>query len=62
MNLEKILIIEDESDVAELLAYNLSKEGYQPFVAHEGVTGLQRSQEFHPDLVILDLMLPGMDG
>ena len=62
MNLEKILIIEDEHDVADLLAYNLSKEGYQPFVAHEGVTGLRRSQEFHPDLVILDLMLPGMDG
>lgn len=62
MNLEKILIIEDEHDVDELLAYNLSKEGYQPFVAHEGVTGLRRSQEFHPDLVILDLMLPGMDG
>lgn len=62
MNLEKILIIEDEHDVANLLAYNLSKEGYQPFVAHEGVTGVQRSQEFHPDLVILDLMLPGMDG
>ena len=62
MSLEKILIIEDEHDVAQLLAYNLSKEGYQPFVAHEGVTGLRRSQEFHPDLVILDLMLPGMDG
>ena len=62
MSLEKILIIEDEHDVAQLLAYNLSKEGYQPFVAKEGVTGLQRSQEFHPDLVILDLMLPGMDG
>jgi len=62
VNLEKILIIEDEHDVADLLAYNLSKEGYQPFVAHEGVTGLRRSQEFHPDLVILDLMLPGMDG
>ena len=62
MSLEKILIIEDEHDVAQLLAYNLSKEGYQPFIAHEGMTGLQRSQEFHPDLVILDLMLPGMDG
>ena len=62
MSLEKILIIEDEHDVADLLAYNLSKEGYQPFVAHEGVTGLRRSQDFHPDLVILDLMLPGMDG
>jgi two-component system alkaline phosphatase synthesis response regulator PhoP len=62
VSLEKILIIEDEHDVAQLLAYNLSKEGYQPFVAQEGVTGLQRSQEFHPDLVILDLMLPGMDG
>jgi two-component system alkaline phosphatase synthesis response regulator PhoP len=62
VSLEKILIIEDESDVAELLAYNLAREGYQPFVAHEGVSGLQRSQEFQPDLVILDLMLPGIDG
>lgn len=60
--MEKILIIEDERDVADLLAYNLSKEGYQPFVSHEGTAGLQRSREFQPDLVLLDLMLPGMDG
>lgn len=62
MSVEKILIIEDESDVAHLLVYNLSKEGYQPFVAQEEAAGLQRSREFQPDLVILDLMHPGMDG
>ena len=62
MNTEKILIIEDEGDVAELLAYNLSKEGYQPVVTKEGMAGLQRSREIIPDLVLLDLMLPGMEG
>lgn len=62
MSLGKILIIEDESDVAELLAYNLSKEGYETFVTKDGIEGLRRSQELQPDIVILDLMLPGMDG
>jgi two-component system alkaline phosphatase synthesis response regulator PhoP len=62
VNAGTILIIEDEGDVAELLAYNLSKEGYQPVVAREGFAGLQRSREIQPDLVLLDLMLPGMEG
>ncbi len=62
LSLEKVLIIEDEKDVGELLAYNLSKEGYQPFLAQEGMTGLQRSRDCQPDLIILDLMLPGLDG
>lgn len=62
MNAGKILIIEDEGDVAELLAYNLSKEGYEPIIAREGITGLQRSRDMQPDMVILDLMLPGIDG
>lgn len=62
MNAGKILIIEDEGDVAELLAYNLSREGYQPVVTKEGTAGLQRSREIQPDLVLLDLMLPGMEG
>lgn len=62
MNPEKILVIEDEQDVAELLAYNLSKEGYEVLVAHDGLSGLQRAREFQPHLIILDLMLPGMDG
>jgi two-component system alkaline phosphatase synthesis response regulator PhoP len=62
LSLEKVLIIEDERDVGELLAYNLSREGYQPFLAQEGTVGLQRSRECQPDLIILDLMLPGLDG
>ncbi len=62
MSAGKILIIEDESDVAELLGYNLSKEGYETFVTKDGIGGLQRSREVQPDLVILDLMLPGIDG
>lgn len=62
MNVGKILIVEDESDVAELLAYNLTKEGYEPIIAREGITGLQRSRDMQPDIVILDLMLPGMGG
>ncbi len=62
MSAGKILIIEDESDVAELLAYNLSKEGYETSSTKDGIAGLRRSRDMQPDIVILDLMLPGMDG
>ena len=58
----KIVIIEDERDLAELLAFNLEKEGYQPLIALDGTTGLQRVMSEKPALVILDLMLPGMNG
>ncbi|MHB9132720.1 MAG: response regulator [Armatimonadota bacterium] len=59
---EKILVIEDEDDIQELVSYNLAKEGYQVTCAASGEEGLKRALALMPDLVILDLMLPGMDG
>jgi len=58
----KILIVEDERDLAELLAFNLEKEGYQTLVALDGRTGLERVRTEKPDLIILDLMLPEVNG
>jgi len=58
----KILIVEDERDLAELLAFNLEKEGYQTLVALDGRTGLERVRTEKPDLIVLDLMLPEVNG
>lgn len=58
----KIVIIEDERDLAELLAFNLEKEGFQTSIALDGKAGLERVTSELPDLVILDLMLPEMNG
>jgi two-component system, OmpR family, alkaline phosphatase synthesis response regulator PhoP len=58
----KILIVEDNGDLARGLANNLEIEGFATEVAPDGTTGLARARESHPDLIILDLMLPGMDG
>jgi two-component system phosphate regulon response regulator PhoB len=59
---ERILLIEDEPDIAEVLQYNLEKEGFQVEVARRGDTGLEMVRKEHPDLILLDLMLPGIDG
>jgi two-component system phosphate regulon response regulator PhoB len=58
----KILVIEDEASLVEVLSYNLEREGYEVAVAREGREGLRRAQMLLPDLIILDLMLPGMNG
>jgi DNA-binding response OmpR family regulator len=58
----KILLVEDEKTLAETLAYNLRREGYDVILAGDGETGLQRARTESPDLVILDLMLPVLDG
>ncbi len=60
--MKKILIIEDEQDLAELVAFNLEKEGYRPIIALDGTTGLDLARQHQPDLILLDLMLPGMMG
>ncbi|QOX77818.1 response regulator transcription factor [Trichlorobacter lovleyi] len=60
--MKKVLIVEDERDLAELLAYNLEKEGYQALVTGTGVEGLETARRELPDLILLDLMLPGMMG
>jgi two-component system phosphate regulon response regulator PhoB len=58
----KAVIIEDERDLAELLAFNLEKEGWQTIIALDGKTGLERVTAELPDMVILDLMLPEISG
>ena len=60
--MQTILIIEDEKDLAELLAFNLEKEGYRTVIALDGTEGLETANRLLPDLVLLDLMLPGMLG
>ena len=58
----RILIVEDNEDLARGLANNLEIEGFETEVAPDGATGLERARATSPDLVILDLMLPGLDG
>jgi two-component system phosphate regulon response regulator PhoB len=58
----KVLIVEDERDLVEVLTYNLKREGYETIVAHDGQEGLRKAQTHLPDLVLLDVMLPGMNG
>ncbi len=60
--MKTILIIEDEKDLAELVAFNLDKEGYRTILAADGVMGLEKARDNSPDLILLDLMLPGMAG
>jgi two-component system phosphate regulon response regulator PhoB len=62
MGKSKILIVEDEPSLVEVLSYNLQREGYDVAVAKEGREGLRKAQTQLPDLVILDLMLPGLGG
>ncbi len=57
-----ILIVEDEADIAELIQLYLSKEGFDCHICRDGTTALARFKSIQPDLIILDLMLPGLDG
>lgn len=59
---ETILIVEDEKDIVKMLEYNLGKEGFKTLSARAGETALELVGKEHPDLIILDLMLPGIDG
>ncbi len=59
---ERILVVEDEEDILELVRYNLAKEGYRVTVAVSGEEALKKATDEKPDLIILDLMLPGVDG
>jgi DNA-binding response OmpR family regulator len=58
----KVLIVEDDSNIAELLHLYLEKEGFETQVANDGGKGVDMFRSFHPDLVLLDIMLPVMDG
>ncbi len=59
---ENILIVDDEEDVLELVRYNLNKEGYRTETATSGEEAMTKARAKLPDLIILDLMLPGIDG
>jgi DNA-binding response OmpR family regulator len=59
---KKVLIVEDDSNIAELLHLYLEKEGFETQVAKDGGKGVELFRSFHPDLVLLDIMLPIMDG
>jgi len=59
---EKILVVDDEISLQETLEYNLKKQGYEVFTSGDGTEGLKLAREIQPDLIILDVMLPGLDG
>jgi two-component system alkaline phosphatase synthesis response regulator PhoP len=58
----KILLVDDEKDVREFLSYNLLKEGYKVETAKNGTEAIATAKKFEPHLIILDVMMPGMDG
>lgn len=58
----RVLVIEDERALTEVLSYNLQREGYETVVAHDGQEGLRKAQTLLPDLILLDLMLPVLNG
>lgn len=59
---KQILVIEDDPDIVEVLVYNLNREGYEVLAAESGEDGLSLAKSKSPDLILLDLMLPGMEG
>lgn len=60
--MQRILIVEDEQDIADLIGFNLHRAGFETLKAHDGITGTEIALRERPDLIILDLMLPGRDG
>ncbi|BCQ41023.1 hypothetical protein ERHA54_36260 [Erwinia rhapontici] len=62
MQMKRVLIIEDDADAANVLEAYLRRENYHVAIASDGVTGLDLSQSWKPDLILLDIMLPGMNG
>jgi two-component system alkaline phosphatase synthesis response regulator PhoP len=61
-NLKKVLIVDDEADILEIISYNLIKEGYEILTAKNGIEALEKVGPFKPNLVILDIMMPKMSG
>lgn len=59
---ESLLIVDDERDVTDLLVYHLQRAGYKTLTAHDGAVALQKARDHLPALVVLDLMLPGVEG
>lgn len=59
---EKILIVDDEPDIVQFLAYNLKGKGYLTATAHDGLEAIRKAKEFRPDLILMDVMMPNKDG
>ena len=62
MEQKKVLIIEDEKSISDIIKFNLLKEGFEVDTAFDGMTGLNKALELNPDLILLDVMLPSIDG
>ena len=62
MELKKVLIIEDEKSISDIIKFNLAKEGFQVETAFDGQDGLRKAESLNPDLILLDVMLPLLDG
>ncbi len=62
MGKKKILIVDDEKDLIETLSFRLNSNGYEVISAYDGQAGLDKAKKEKPDLIVLDLMLPKMDG
>lgn len=58
----KILIVDDEKNIVDIIAFNLKKEGYTVITAADGEEGVQKAMEENPDLILLDIMMPKLDG
>ncbi len=59
---KQILIADDEQDILEIITYNLTKEGYEVYTAKDGNEAIERAKQIHPDLIILDIMMPKKTG
>lgn len=62
MKKERILLVDDEQDIIDMISYNLEKEGYEIETATNGRDAIEIAEKFMPDLILLDVMMPGMDG
>jgi two-component system phosphate regulon response regulator PhoB len=60
--MQKILVIDDDQDILDLIGFNLNRSGMECITATDGILGLERARREHPDLIILDIMLPGLSG
>ena len=60
--MKKILVVDDEKPISDIIKFNLKKEGYDVYTAYDGEEALQKVEEINPDLILLDLMLPKIDG
>jgi len=60
--MQKILVVDDEKNIVDIVVYNLKKEGFETIEAYDGKTGLELALSADPDLILLDIMMPGLDG